>query len=437
LFFEKRFFIAMFALCALFVAGFVVPFLFILGKILLSMAAAVLVVDFLLLYGGSKKMDCKRELPNRLSMSDENNIRFSVTNAYAFAVSVKLIDELPVQFQIRDFELSLKLAPGQSATLGYSLTPHERGEFGFGLTRVFVSSPIGFIMRRYNFSANQTVPVYPSFIQMRKFQLMAQTNRTDAMGIKKIRKAGKHTEFDQVREYVSGDDYKLMNWKSTAKHARMMVNQYQEERSKDIYNVIDMGRTMQMPFEGMTLLDYAINASLAISNISLLKHDKTGLVTFSSAIHTFINADKRNNQLNRLLESLYAQKTRFQESDYERLFLNIRKRIHQRSLLILYTNFEGLTSLQRQLPFMQQIARNHLLLVVLFENTEISTLIKRPKPTLEAVYSSVIAEKFMFEKKLMVRELQKHGISAILTTPHKLTPDIINKYLDLKVRESI
>jgi uncharacterized protein (DUF58 family) len=437
LFFEKRFFFALFTLCGLFVIGYIIPIVFIVSKILLCMVAGLLYVDILLLYTGSNRMECKRILPNRLSMSDENKIQFTVLSAYTFVVSVKIIDELPVQFQIRDFILKVKLSAGQTTSLGYILTPHERGEFEFGLTRVFVTSPIGWISRRYNFNQPEIIPAYPSFIQMRKYQLMAQTNRMDAVGIKKVRKAGKHTEFDQVREYVSGDDFRLMNWKSTAKHAHLMVNQYQEERSKDIYSVIDMGRTMRMPFEGMSLLDYAINASLAISNISLMKHDKTGLITFSNNIHTFINADKRNNQLNTILETLYNQSTRFLESDYELLFLNIRKRIHQRSLLILYTNFEGLTSLQRQIPFMQQIARNHLLLVVIFENTEIMELISAPKISPEDVYSSVIAEKFMYEKKLMVRELQKHGISAILTNPHKLTPDIINKYLELKVRESI
>jgi uncharacterized protein (DUF58 family) len=437
LFFEKQFFAVLFTLCGLFVIGYIIPIVFIITKILVCMTAGLLVVDILLLYTGNKRMDCKRMLPNRLSMSDENKIQFTVYNAFPFAVSVKLIDELPVQFQIRDFELKLKLLPEQSASLEYTIKPNERGEFKFGSTRVFVSSPIGWVSRRYNFNGEETVPVYPSFVQMRKFQLMAQTNRMDATGIKKVRKAGKHTEFDQVREYISGDDYRLMNWKSTAKHARLMVNQYQEERSKDIYNVVDMGRTMKMPFNGMSLLDYAINASLAISNISLLKHDKTGLITFSNNLHTFIHADKRNNQLNTILESLYNQTTNFLESDYEFLYLNIRKRIHQRSLLILYTNFEGLTSLQRQIKFMQQIAMNHLLLVVIFENTEIMKLIERPKESLEDVYSSVIAEKFMYEKKLIVRELRNHGISALLTTPNQLTPDIINKYLELKAKESI
>lgn len=437
IFLEKYFFVALFTLCGLFVIGYIVPLVFIVSKILICMVAGLLVVDILLLYSRGSKIQCKRVLPNRFSMSDDNKIQFIIFSDYPFPVSVKIIEELPVQFQIRDFELNLKLSHGQSTSLGYSLTPLERGEYEFGLTRVFVSSPIGWISRRYNFNQKEIIPVYPSFIQMRKYQLIAQTNRMDTLGIKKIRKAGKHSEFDQVREYVSGDDFRLMNWKSTAKHTQLMVNQYQEERSKDIYSIIDMGRTMKMPFEGMSLLDYAINASLAISNISLLKHDKTGLITFSNNIHTFIAADKRNNQLNTIMESLYSQTTRFLEPDFELLFLNIRKRIHQRSLLILYSNFEGLTSLQRQIPFMQQIARNHLLLVVIFENTEILELIRKPKKLPEDVYSSVIAEKFMYEKKLMVLELQKHGISSMLTNPHKLTPDLINKYLELKVKESI
>lgn len=437
LFFEKLFFTVMFILCGLFVVGYFLPVVFLINKFLICIVIGFLIVDILLLYAGGNRIECRRIHPNRLSMSDENKIYFIVSNAYTFNISVKIIDELPVQFQIRDFKLTMKLSQGQSQTSGYLLTPRERGEFEFGLTRVYVSSYIGLISRRYNFSQPEKTPVYPSFIQMRKYQLMAQTNRMDAMGIKKVRKAGKHTEFDQVREYVSGDDFRLMNWKSTAKHARLMVNQYQEERSKDIYSIIDMGRTMKMPFEGISLLDYSINAALAISNISLLKHDKTGLVTFSNSLHTFIHADKRNNQLNTILESLYNQTTNFLESDYEFLFMNIRKRIHQRSLLILYTNFEGLTSLQRQIPFMQQIARNHLLMVIIFENTEILQLIQTSKTKLEDVYSSVIAEKYMFEKKRMVRELQQHGISALLTNPHKLTPDLINKYLELKVRESI
>jgi len=138
LFFEKRFFIALFSLCGLFVVGHFLPLVFIISKILLYTTGTLVFVDFMLLYSGKQTMECTRNLPNRLSMSDENKIQFTTSNFFFFPVSVTVIDELPIQFQIRDFKLKMKLLSGETKGLGYTLIPRERGEFEFGLTRVFV-----------------------------------------------------------------------------------------------------------------------------------------------------------------------------------------------------------------------------------------------------------------------------------------------------------
>src|SRR5690606_40532545 len=123
----------------------------------------------------------------------------------------------------------------------------------------------------FRVSQNKTVPVYPSFRQMRKYELPAISNRLTEFGIKKIRRIGQNREFEQIKEYVVGDDYRTINWKATARRGTLMVNTYQDERAQQVYAVIDKGRTMKMPFEGMTLLDYDINASLVISNIAIRK----------------------------------------------------------------------------------------------------------------------------------------------------------------------
>ena len=361
------------------------------------------------------------------------------TRVYRVATNGKIsvVDELPQQFQIRDFKVSFSLKPNESRTFTYTLNPRQRGIFVFGKTHVFVGSLLGFINRRFSFGENVDVPVYPSFVQMRKYELLALSNRMDPNGVKKVRKPGKHTEFDQVRDYTTGDDYRLINWKATAKLARPMINQYQEELAKDVYSLIDLGRVMKQPFGQMTLLDYSINASLALSNIALLKHDKAGLITFSTKIDTFIRSDRRNNQLNSIMEGLYCQNTGFPESNYDLLYLTIKKQIRHRSLLILYSNFESMVSLRRHIPPLQSIARNHLVLVVMFENTEIPSLAKSAVNTLEDAYISTIAEKFIFEKKQMVRELSRHGINALITQPGNLTTNLLNKYLEFKSRELI
>lgn len=216
-----------------------------------------------------------------------------------------------------------------------------------------------------------------------------------------------------------------------------MVNNYTDERSQQIYCVINKGRVMKMPFHGMTLLDYAINASLVLSNVALVKQDRAGLITFAENLDSFILADKKSTQMNKVLESLYRQQTRFLEPDYEKLFSVIRNRITNRSLLVLFTNFESLEGLQRELPALRKIARYHLLLVVFFENTELRTLMDRKATNMEDIYIKTIAEKFAYEKRLMVKELHMNGIPSILTTPENLTVNTINKYLELKSRMSI
>ena len=187
----------------------------------------------------------------------------------------------------------------------------------------------------------------------------------------------------------------------------------------------------------MTLLDYAINASLVLANVALVKQDKAGLITFAENLDAFIQADKKTTQMNLLLETLYRQETKYLEADFEKLFSVIRNRITNRSLLILFTNFESLESLQRELPALKRIARYHLLLVVFFENTELKVLTENKAIKIEDIYIKTIAEKFAFEKRLMVKELHMNGILSILTSPEHLTVNTINKYLELKTRMSI
>ena len=171
-----------------------------------------------------------------------------------------------------------------------------------------------------------------------------------------MRKIGHSMEFEQIKEYVRGDDYRTLNWKATARHGNFMVNTYTDERSQQIYCLINKGRVIKMPFEGMTLLDYAINASLVLSSVALQKQDKAGLITFAQQLDAFIAADKKPTQISNILETLYKQQTNFLEPDFEKLFSVVRNRITQRSLLILFTNFESFESLERELPSLKKLA---------------------------------------------------------------------------------
>jgi len=400
----------------------------------LLIISALFFVDIIILYANRSGFFARRDTLDKLSNGDDNPVQIYLENKYLFAVWINVVDELPFQFQSRDIAFQLKINSGKHKTLQYDVRPVKRGEYHFGAVNIFIKSPIHFIQRRYRFSQDEMVPVYPSFMQMRKYELLAISNRLNEAGIKKIRRRGNNAEFEQIKEYIPGDDYRTINWKAIARKNKLMINQYQDEKSQQVYSLIDMGRVMRMPFEGLSLLDYAINSSLVISNIAMLKHDKAGIITFSNSVQSVLSADRKGGHLSKILQLLYNQKTGYLESDYENLFVNVKTRVNQRSLFLLFTNFESLSGLQRQLKFLRRIAKDHLLVVIFFENTELKAFLDKPATSTEEVYNKVIAEKFAYEKKLIVKELEKYGIHSILTAPENLSVNTINKYLELKAR---
>lgn len=428
----------MLSICAvMFLIRFFIPESGILPLILIWSAVFAFILDWFLLFTSRNTVFAVRTHADRFSNGDDNIIRIEVENSYRFRANFELIDEIPFVFQRRDILFRLTLSPGSSGIIQYNLRPVKRGEYGFGILNVFVSGSVGLIQRRFRFEKPRTVPVYPSYQQMRKYQLLAVKDHLSEGGEKKIRKIGHSMEFEQIKEYVRGDDYRAVNWKATARKGSLMVNHYVDEKSQQIYCVIDKGRLMKMPFEGMSLLEYAINATLVLTNVALLRQDRAGIITFSEQKGDFLIADKKAAQMQAALELLYHQKTRWLESDFDRLYTLIRGRIKQRSLLVLFTNFESMPGLQRQIPNLIKISRNHLLLVVFFENTELIELAGNEAVGVEAIYTKTIAEKFAYEKRLILKELQKHGIIAILTAPKDLTVKSINKYLEIKATQAI
>lgn len=434
LYFSSRFFGTLAVIIALFTLSHWYAFLFSTARLLLILLMGFSILDILLLYRFKSPIHARRITGEKLSNGDDNPIEIYVRSQYPFPVIIELIDEAPVQFQIRHLTFHFMASPGVEKKITYLLRPTKRGEYQFGRLNIFVASTLGLIKRRFIIAQEVNIPVYPSFIQMRKYELMAISNRLTMLGVKKIRKIGHNLEFDQIRDYVVGDDYRTVNWKATARKHRLMVNQYMDERAQPVYSLIDMGRVMKMPFHGMTLLDYSINASLVISNIAILRHDKAGLITFSHKTDTVLPADRKPGQMHRIMEVLYRQKTGFLESSYELLYSTVSRHINQRSLLLLFTNFESLASMQRQLPYLRSLAKRHLLVVIFFRNTEVAEYASQPAKNTEQVYLKTIAEKFDYEKRQIVKELEAHGIASVLTAPEHLTVNTINKYLELKAR---
>lgn len=393
-------------------------------------------VDYVLLFVVRGGIWAERQAPARFSIGDDNKVVLVLRNDYPFSTTGILIDELPFQFQARNFSIPFTMGFKSGKTIDYTLKPYARGEFKFGHLMCYVSSPLTLLKKRFTLSAPETVKVYPAYQQLRKYQLLAISGNT-LTGAKKVRRLGHSLEFEKIKDYVQGDDVRTINWKATARSSSLMVNTFTDARQQQIYCLIDKGRNMKMPFEGMTLLDHSINACLALLNVALLKQDRAGLITFSNKVTDTIAADRRPDQMHRIVETLYKQTTQFKESDYEAVWSTVHRGITQRSLILLFTNFETYSSLERQLPFLKKIAQRHLACVVFFQNTLLKEIHESNPDNIEGIYIKTIADQFDLEKRQIVKELRRHGVLSILTTPQNLGIDVINKYLELKARQMV
>lgn len=408
--------------------------LFPIGLLLLVGLGVLLLFDGIALWRGKDKIQAKRLLPEKFSNSDQNELPISVRNTYGFPITAEIIEEIPVQFQKRDFKKTLNIPAKEDRTFIYKLRPVERGEYIFGKLNVYASTALKLLKRRYTFEKNQMVKVYPSFIQMKKYAFLALDNRLTLHGMKKIRRIGQTMEFEQIKDYVIGDDVRTINWKATAKRASLMVNQFQDEKSQPIYSLIDASRAMKMPFNGLTLLDYAINSTLAFSNIALKKKDKVGMITFAEHIKNHLPASSKKTHLSTILEVLYNIETKFLDSDFGTLYNQVKRKVTQRSLLLLYTNFEHISAMERQMGYLKALSRKHILVVIFFKNTELDELVSSPAQDIQTIYHKTIAQKSDYDKKVMATTLEKYGIQTILTAPEDLTVNTINKYLEIKAR---
>lgn len=367
-----------------------------------------------------------------LELGEQNKILIKIKNQNINTVHLKIIDELPFQLQIRDFEKHCTVNSFETTEIEFTIKPYSRGIYSFGDINIYIPGPIGYFEFKKTSKAQKEVPVYPSISAIKNLELKAFSNNVTQNGLKKIRRVGHNNEFDHIKNYVIGDDIKSINWKATGRKNTLMVNHYADEKSQQVYSLIDMGRAMYMPFDGLTLTEHAVNCTLAISKVILNKQDKPGLLAFNNKIQSFIKAESGIMQLRKIIDKLYALNSTPQEPDYELLYHFVKSNIKTRSLLFIYTNIDSKHGLDRILPVLRKLNKQHLVVVILFENTYISNNIYNKIASIDDLYTGTLAEKFHFDKMNLCAQLRKHSIQAFLTKPENLPVSTLNKYMEMK-----
>ena len=367
---------------------------------------------------------------NKLSHKAVNRITFFVYNSSHFLLQVNAMDTISDRhFIVSEESLSHPIEPGEEKAFTYDVIPSKRGAYIFSHIHLKVQGLLGLGIKYYTHHCPVELKVYPNLQDLRRFRLMMQNNRMLSRGDRTVKFFAAGTEFESLRTYVEGDDYRKINWPVSAREQRLIVNDYQIEKNQPVFLMIDAGRTMSYSVNGYKKLDYAINAALVLSDIVGQKGDQSALLVFDTAVRSLIMPGKGEAHRDNLMEALYHIEESRATSNYDAAFRTLAARQKRRSIVFIFTDFETLEEGQSLTNHIAQLKRRHFPITVFMKNEKLMELAQSDDEFVEEV-----AQSFLKERGQLFRMLNARSIPNIETSAENFSLATVNQYLLLQNR---
>lgn len=370
-----------------------------------------------------------RVAPPRMSVLKEQRVAVRVENTSRVRLRVRVRDTAPTVFGAGDAELGGEVQPGGAERWEYAVTPRARGRFEWGPIFLRYTSLLGLWERAKREPADGDVRVYPNLDMLDRYHLLARSDRLAALGIRRVRFRGGSTEFESLRDYVSGDDVRQMDWKATARRSRLIVRNQEAERNQTVLLLIDCGRLMNATEDGVAKLDHAVNAALLLAHVALARGDRVGLCTFSGKVHSWL-VPRGNLAQNRLIaDALYDLRGDFSESDHGRCLKFVAARYPKRSLLVVITDFVDATTAADMVAHLELAARRHVVLFAALKDAFLDRAATAEPQTERDGFKKAAALSLLRDRQEVLERIRHAGGFVVDAEPGAVTPPVINNYL--------
>jgi uncharacterized protein (DUF58 family) len=381
-----------------------------------------------------EELELTREMPAKLSIGVPNPVRIRIVNRSGNAANLLARETPPRGFAGERSLGRVRVARRDETEMTLTFTPPSRGCFRFGDIGVRSLGPRGLAGWQFRAPVSAEVHVYPDIQAVNRFALLAKKGALFEMGIKVARYAGAGTEFESLREYEPGDDFRDIDWKATARRGKPITRRFEAERSQTMVLAVDAGRLMTPRIGGLTKLDRAVNAALLLAYLGSQADDHVGLLVFGRDVQRYLPPRKGHRQFLAIMEALYAVEGRLEEPDYASALRFLAAKLSKRALIVLFTDLVGIEPSRRLLGVLGTLAPRHLPLVVTQRNREVeATAIAQPKAESD-VFRSAVAEGLLRDKAAALRLLQTRGVLALDVDPAQLSVAAVNRYLEVKAR---
>lgn len=401
-----------------------------------ALLLVLLAVDLSLAHG-PRDVTLERDLDEHLSLGVENAVRLRARALGERPVRIRVHDDFPPAFTSDAEHVEVDVPAGGEGAAVYHVTPHRRGDERFLDLHVETWGPLGLARRAFSVPAAAGVKVYPNILGVERMKLLARRQRLAEIGLHRVRKRGSGLEFEKLRLYAPGDEFRRIHWKATARRRRPITADYEIEKSQSIVIAIDAGRRMAAWVSGLSKLDYAVNASLLLSSVASQHDDLVGLVVFGSRLKAFLSPRKGRLQHRRIMELLYGCEAELVATDYRSAFVELASRVSRRSLIVVFTDVLDPDAARDLEAAIGVFRPRHLPLVVSLRDPALEEIAEREPGDQDELYESVVAREVYRDRRQMAADIARRGVHVLDASPREFSIAVVNRYLALKARQSI
>jgi uncharacterized protein (DUF58 family) len=412
----------------------------IVGRVLaLSAIGAVLVavaVDYVRL-PSRRAISVEREAPQNVGLGDATTFIYRVRSTWRWPIRVSLADDMPSGIDGRVPSDAFVLGARESREVDADVIGQQRGRFSLGDIAVAITTSLGLLRRIVRVKPTDTVVVVPSLSNVRRFRLLSMQHRLGDVGVRALKQRGEGGAFAGLRDYVPGDDPRLLDWKSTARHGRLITREETVERSQTVISIIDCGRAMTQLAGRFPRFEHVLSAALVLGDVAASGGDRVGLLAFDDSIRAFVPPQRESVAVKKMRTALSALDATSTEPDYASAFRLLATRQRRRALLVFFTDVMDARTARTLVSYATRAAQRHVLILVAIQNEALLAAARPGHGGALALYRSAAAEELVREREEALARMRHAGISVLDVPPSRMAAAVINRYLEIKSRGAL
>lgn len=379
----------------------------------------------------------KRTWYSPVALSIASKLELTLVNGSAITVRASLIDTVPPQLRNEPPTLTVTAGPRSEATASYEICPTQRGDAKLGDCYVRYQSVWHIAERWARAFLGQSVRVYPTLDDAKRHSIYLLRSRQTAIEKRRSRARGIGREFESLREYQLGDEYRDICWTAAARRGKLVTRVYQIERSQTVWIVIDSGRLMRARVGNFSKLDHAVNSALSLAQVALYSGDRVGLLAYGRSIRQQLPAAKGSAHLRQIIEQLALVREEGSEADHLHMAGRLLTDQRPRSLIVWLTDLAETAMTPEVIEAASMMMPRHLVLLVVIGQPDLAELAtKRPHSETE-MYQVAAAQEMVHRRELLLARVRERGALAIEVTSGAISPVLVNSYLQIKERNQL